>query len=106
MAASRKTQPTHDLIVPLIVFCIGEEAERYASSVMQKSRRSICKVMVSSRKEITTRLIKTYRAELQISRTIMVPVLVAEGKMIYQIMYDNNTKIIECLDCILYSEAS
>ena len=79
MTVSREIQPTHDLIVPLIVFCIGEEAERYASSVLQNSKRHICKVILSSRKEITARLIQSYRTQLQISRNIIVPVLMAEG---------------------------
>ena len=105
MTVSRETQPTHDLIVPLIVFCIGEDAERHASSVLQKSKRHICKVILSSRQEITARLIRSYRAQLQISRNIIVPVLMDEGNTLYQIMYDNKTKIIECLDCIIYKIA-
>lgn len=106
MIASRKTQPTHDLIVPLIVFCIGEDAERHASLVLQNSKRQICKVILSSRKEVTAQLIRSYRAQLQISRNIIVPVLLAEGNTLYQIMYDNKTKIIECLDCIIYKIVS
>lgn len=105
MTASRDTQPMHDLIVPLIVFCIGEEAERHASSVLQKSKRHICKVILTSRKEITARLIRSYRARLQISRNIIVPVLMAEGDTFYQIMFDNKTRKIECLDCIIYKIA-
>lgn len=105
MTVSREIQPTHDLIVPLIVFCIGEEAERYASSVLQNSKRHICKVILSSRKEITARLIQSYRTQLQISRNIIVPVLMAEGNTLYQIMCNNKNRIIECLDCIVYKFA-
>lgn len=102
MIVSRKIQPTHELRVPHIIFCIGEEAALYASSLMRKIRCNHRIVVVSGRGQITAQRIKQYRAELQISRTIRVPVLMAEDNTIYQIMYDCRSKEIECLDCILY----
>lgn len=102
MIVSRKIQPKHELKVPYIIFCIGEEAALYASTLMQKIRCNYRIALVSDREQITAQSIKQHRAELQISRTIIVPVLMAEQNTIYRIMYDRKSKDIECLDCILY----
>lgn len=106
MIVSRKSQPTHELKVPHIIFCIGEEAALYASSLMHKMRCNHRIVVVSDREQITARSIKQHRAELQISQNIIIPLLMADHKTLYQIMYDNKTKEIACLDCILYKIAS
>lgn len=105
MTASRNKRLKHDLKVPIIIFCIGEDAEKYASLALQNTRRMICKVLITSRAEITSRLIKAYRAQLQISRNIIIPVLMAEDNTIYEIVYDNNAKVIQNFDFILYNTA-
>lgn len=106
MKVSRKIQPTHELRVPHLIFCIGEEAALFASSLMRKMQCNHRIVMVSGREQITAQCIKQHRAELQISRTIIVPVLLAENNTIYQIMYDYKNKDVKCLYCIVYKLAS
>ena len=102
MTASRKSQPAHKLRVPHIIFCIGDEAALYASSLMQKNRCNYRIVVVPDRGYITAERIRQHRAELQISQTIIIPLLMAENHTLYQIMYDKKSKEIKCLDCILY----
>lgn len=106
MTASRKKQPAQKMNVPLIVFCIGEDAACYVASLMHRTKRILNKVIVATRGEITTQLIKCHRADLEISATIKVPILMAENNKLYEIDYDNRTKVIHCLDCFLYKLAS
>lgn len=106
MIASRKIQPKHELKVPYIIFCTSEEAALFASMLMRKNRCNYRIIIVSDRNQITTKCIKKYRAELQISPDIIIPLLMAENNTLYQIKYDNKTKVIKCLDCIIYKIAS
>lgn len=106
MIVSGKKQIGHKLKVPYIVFCIGEQAIVFAAAYMQKMRYNHRIVLVSAREQISAACIKQYCAELQISSTIDIPLLMVENNTIYKILYDNRTKVIECLDCILCKIAS
>ncbi len=106
MKVSRNKQPGHDLKVPHIVFCIGEQAAVFAASLMQKMRYNHRIVMISAREQISAICIKKYRTELQISPTIVIPLLMVENNTIYQIIYDYKTNVIECLPCTPYKTAS